>query len=183
MAKSLVELHGGSINARSPGPGLGSEFEVRLALAANASPRESPGDVAACMSNPTEKYRVLVADDLKDTADSLSAILQSLGHQVSTAYDGEAALQMAHAIRPHVIVLDLGMPKLSGYEVCKAIRAQPWGGPIVIIAQTGWGQDRDRQQTAAAGFDHHLVKPVEVSQIVVLLDRLGPRSAVPARGV
>ena len=169
LAKRLIELHGGSISARSAGVGRGSEFELRLPLAAeqmHAAPATS-GQSAS----PATTYRVLVADDLRDTADSLAVLLEGMGHSVSVAYDGEQAWQMAQTLRPQIAVLDLGMPQRSGYEVCRAIRAQPWGRDMLLIAQTGWGQAHDRRQTTEAGFDHHLVKPIAGSALATLFAR------------
>ena len=171
LAKGLVEMHGGTICARSAGPGRGSEFEVRLPLASRTAPIESYAVGREPDASADRTYRILVADDLRDTTDSLAALLQSLGHLVHVAYDGAQALQLAEALRPEVVLLDLGMPKLNGYEVCRRIRAAPWGGRMTLIAQTGWGQQEDRRRSKEAGFDHHLLKPVEPSALVSLLQR------------
>ncbi|MBU2285890.1 MAG: response regulator, partial [Gammaproteobacteria bacterium] len=114
------------------------------------------------------KHRILVADDLRDSADSLAFSLEARGHKVNIAYDGEQALQLARTLRPAIVVLDLGMPKLSGYDVCRAIRASAWGAGVTIVAQTGWGQAHDRQRTVEAGFDHHLVKPIDLDVLTAL---------------
>ena len=169
LAKRLIELHGGTITARSQGVGRGSEFELTIPLAIGDEGIASPASEAGTPRAGTR--RILVADDLQDAADSLAALLEGMGHSVSVAYDGEQALRMAEAMRPQVAVLDLGMPKLSGYEVCRAIRAQPWGRDVVLIAQTGWGQEHDRRRTAEAGFDHHTVKPVEGGTLSAMFHR------------
>ena len=169
LAKRLVELHGGTIAARSRGVGSGSEFELTIPLIASVDNAATPStDVRA---SPQGSYRILVADDLQDAADSLAVLLEGMGHSVSVAYDGEQALKLAESVRPQVAVLDLGMPKLSGVEVCRAIRAQPWGRDMVLIAQTGWGQEHDRRQTTEAGFDHHTVKPIEGNTLAAMFER------------
>jgi len=172
LARGLVEMHGGRISAHSAGTGLGSEFVVRLPLAGSAaavaltaaSAREAAGPVAAC--------RVLVADDLRDSADSLALLIELMGHAVEIAYDGEAALRTAERFRPDIVLLDLGMPKLDGFEVSRRIRATPWGASMRLVAQSGWGQDEDRRRSAEAGFDHHLVKPIDPAALEALMQTL-----------
>jgi PAS domain S-box-containing protein len=168
LAKGLVEMHGGSIEARSAGVGHGSEFTVRLPLSRRDVAEERRGiDEPA----PPEgrALRILVADDRPDITESLAALLASMGHSVKTAADGEQAVAVAEAFRPDVVVLDLGMPRLNGYEACQRIRARPWGREPMLIAQTGWAQDEDRRRTREAGFDHHLVKPFEPAELFALL--------------
>ena len=116
-------------------------------------------------------------DDNADAADSLAQLLGLLGYEARTAYDGEAGVEAAKAFRPDVVLMDIGMPKLNGYEAARRIRGQPWGARMVLVAQTGWGQDDDRRKSADAGFDHHLVKPVETDALLKLLAGLTP---VPA---
>jgi PAS domain S-box-containing protein len=178
LARSLLTLHGGSIEAHSNGPGTGSEFVVRLpkSTAAEAPASGPAGDDAGRMAQ-APRQRVLVVDDSRDGADALARVLGLMGHDVSTAYDGEAGLQAAESLRPHLILLDIGMPKMDGYEVCRRIREQPWGRDLVLIALTGWGQREDRRRTEAMGFDHHLVKPVEPSHLQELLATLRPSPA------
>jgi CheY-like chemotaxis protein len=118
--------------------------------------------------------RVLVVDDLHDSADTLAMLLRLHGHDVQTAYDGEEAVSRAGEFRPDVILLDLGMPRMGGDLACRVIRAQPWGKSMRIIAVTGWGQASDRQRTEAAGFDDHLVKPVDPAVLIGLLDPSSP---------
>lgn len=113
--------------------------------------------------------RILVADDNADAAESLQLWLQMAGHEVHVAFNGVAALAAAESLRPDVVLLDLGMPGMSGLEVARRIRAAPWGGSLVLVALTGWGQEQDRQQTSAAGFDHHLTKPVPPDDIEELV--------------
>lgn len=125
-------------------------------------------------SNPPCR-RILIADDLKDNADSMAMALESMGHDVEAVYDGEQALEVAARWRPEVLFLDLGMPKRDGYEVARQIRAEEWGQTIHLIALTGWGQEEDRRRTQEAGFDHHLVKPVDLRAIETLLDTINLR--------
>jgi CheY-like chemotaxis protein len=172
LAKGLVEMHGGTISARSPGADQGSEFELRLPLLPpmpRIELREAGVETAA---RAKARYRILIADDLRDGSDSLALLLKAMGHLVEVAYDGEQALRLAEGSRPEIVLLDLGMPKVDGYEVCRQIRAAPWGGRMMLIAQTGWGQDHDRRRTHAAGFDHHVIKPVVPDALVALF---GPR--------
>jgi CheY-like chemotaxis protein len=167
LVKRLVEMHGGRIEARSDWPGKGSEFIVRLPVVLDASipARDNPrteGDLKSSL-------RILVVDDNRDSADSLSMMLKMMGNDTRTAYDGEEAVAAAADFRPNVILLDIGLPKLIGYETCRQIRDQPEGNEVVIIAQTGWGQEDDRQRTHDAGFDHHMVKPVDPQVLIKLL--------------
>ena len=110
----------------------------------------------------------MIADDFHDIADSLSILLQSMGHTVALAYDGKEALRLAQALQPEVVPLDIGMPDIDGYEVCRRIRAQPWGGEMLRVAQTGWGQEGDRRKSAEVGFDHQLVKPTDPTALVCI---------------
>jgi CheY-like chemotaxis protein len=160
LVKGLVELHGGSVEAHSDGPGSGSEFTIRLRVATGLSasePARAGDDDAPALAN----RRILIVDDNRDGTESLAMLLELMGHLAETAYDGEHALEIAETTRPEVVLLDLGMPGLSGYDVCRRIRARPWGRDVVLIALTGWGQEADRRRTKEAGFDHHMVKPVD----------------------
>jgi PAS domain S-box-containing protein len=162
LARSLVELHGGTVEAHSEGAGKGSEFVVRLpviALPKSAQPGSGSGDYKGAVR------RVLVVDDVEDNAASLAALLRMDGNHVEVAGDGVEAVRLAEDYKPDLIFLDLGMPNLDGLEACQLIRRKPWGQGIVIVAVTGWGSDLDRQKTLAAGFDHHLVKPVDYAAI------------------
>jgi CheY-like chemotaxis protein len=122
--------------------------------------------------HPAVSRRILVVDDNEDSAESLSVLLRLNGHLVESAHDGRHALEAAERFRPDVILLDLGMPGMNGYEVCHKIRMQPWGGDILLIAQTGWGQDQDRQRTKDVGFDGHLTKPIDHDQLEKILTDL-----------
>jgi PAS domain S-box-containing protein len=172
LAKGLVELHGGTISARSQGAGQGSEFEIRLSLASPGALRASLGPATAPAAPDEQKFRILIADDVRDIADSLALLLEDMGHEVHVAYDGEQALRLAQDLLPHVVLLDLGMPRLNGYDACRALRAAPWGVGMTVIAQTGWGQENDRRLTHEAGFDHHVTKPVQTDALVRLFRRL-----------
>jgi PAS domain S-box-containing protein len=175
LARGLVELHGGRLSARSDGLHKGSEFIVRLPLRQGSKvPDRPPEDRSGRAASPAvAKCRVLVIDDLRDNADSLGMVLQSWGHDVQVAYSGEQGLVLAEQFRPDVALIDLGMPDLDGCEVSRRIRAQPWGGTMVLVAQTGWGQEFDRRRTVAAGFDHHLVKPMRWDVLETLLRKAG----------
>jgi PAS domain S-box-containing protein len=175
LVKRLVEMHGGSVDARSAGEDRGSTFEVRLPAL-----REAP-DAAPAESEPRTNsgtHRILVVDDNQDSADSLAMLLELHGHDVSTSHDGQSALDAAEQHRPDVVLLDIGLPVLNGHEVCRRIRQQPWGHAMVLIALTGWGQDEDRRRSHEAGFDGHLVKPVDHRGLLTLLASLTePRTA------
>jgi len=155
---AMVELHGGTIHAYSAGPGAGSRFEVRLPEEKRAEdpPREHSGQAQAASS----AGRVIVlADDNADAVEVLAELLRIEGHEVHVAHDGQAAADLAARVRPHVLVLDIGMPGLNGYEVARQVRAQDWGARALLVAATGWGQEEDRRKALAAGFDLHFTKP------------------------
>jgi CheY-like chemotaxis protein len=168
LVKRLVELHGGTIQAHSDGPGRGSEFTVRLALqqaVIDSHEVEVPPPAAAF----TGPRRVLVVDDNHDAAESLAMLLGLEGHEICTAHDGADAVKTAERVRPDVVLMDIGLPIVNGYEACRQIRTHAWGTAMVMVALTGWGQEDDRERSRAAGFDRHLVKPVdhaELSRIV-----------------
>ncbi|TDU25580.1 PAS domain S-box-containing protein [Panacagrimonas perspica] len=157
LVKNLVDLHGGAVTAQSSGLGKGSEFTVRLPRHHAATVAVSQG-IASADSVPVPR-RILVVDDNRDAASSLAILLELEGHETRTAADGETALLTIESWRPEVVFLDIGMPRLSGYDVARMIRAKEWGNTILLIALTGWGQEDDRRATAEAGFDAHLVKP------------------------
>ncbi len=163
----LVAMHGGRVDARSEGLGKGSEFEVHLPTLVEGSPKpsiESPSEAATGSG-----LRVLVADDNVDSADGLALFLTLDGHSVQTAYDGVEALQAAEKFRPDVILLDIGMPQMNGYAVAERIRERPWGKNVMLIAQTGWGQQEDVDRSRQAGFDFHLTKPTNFDALRKLL--------------
>ena len=126
--------------------------------------------------NPAVSRRILVVDDNEDSAEALSVLLRLNGHLVESANDGRHALEAAERFRPDVILLDLGMPGMNGYEACREIRKQPWGGGMLLIAQTGWGQDQDRQRTKDAGFDGHLTKPIDQNRLEEILTNLSVKT-------
>jgi CheY-like chemotaxis protein len=177
LAKSLVELHGGSLEVHSAGPGHGSEFVVRLPLASDewqvmsGQKAESGGDALAPHHTPrtTGRKRILIVDDNVDSAESLTLLLDLTGNETRTAYDGLQALEEAASFRPNVILLDIGLPELNGYDVARKIREQPWGETMILVALTGWGQDEDHRRSKEAGFNHHLTKPVDPAALKELL--------------
>jgi PAS domain S-box-containing protein len=169
LVRGLVELHGGNVEARSAGLGKGSEFLVRLAVVATAAPprAETGGDGEKFTA--AARLRILVVDDNRDAADSLAIMLRLAGHEVEMANDGLEAVQAAGAFRPDVVLLDIGLPRMNGYEAARHIREQPWGKDMPLIALTGWGQEEDKRRAQEAGFDHHLTKPVEAEAIQKVL--------------
>jgi len=177
IAQRLVDMHGGTITAASDGPGTGSELTVRLPLF--PLPRESAaadGDGRQTGEpDPRAELKVLVVDDNNDSADSLATWLELAGHQVRTAYDGPQALAAAASFLPAVILLDIGMPGMSGYDVARRLRDQPATRGVLLLAMTGWGQDEDRRKSREAGFDDHLVKPLDPQLLKDLLARHGAR--------
>jgi CheY-like chemotaxis protein len=169
LVKGLIGLHAGTVEAHSPGVGQGSEFVIRLPRSVVAFIfAEEPGELSVPRAG-TRTCRIVVADDNRDAADSLALLLQTQGYQVTVGYSGAEALQLARTTAPHVAILDIGMPDLTGYEVAAQIRAAPWGKDICLIAVTGWGQQDDKARAAAAGFDHHLTKPVDPDDVARLL--------------
>ena len=173
LVKHLVELHGGSIEAKSDGPGEGSEFIVRLPVAAERA-TEAESDLPSAKAFPN--YRILVADDNRDAADSLATLLALGGHETRTTFDGVEAVEAAKAFLPHIVLLDIAMPKINGYEVCRSIRSQPWGKGIKLIAQTGWDKGEDKRRIEEAGFDAHVVKPIDHDVLMKLIESLSPRA-------
>ena len=168
LVKNLVTLHGGSVEVTSAGLGLGSEFVVRLpVLGGTAGAGEGEGQAAAALQAPK---RVLVVDDNRDAAESMGVLLEFLGASVKVAHDGPSALGVFAVQKPAVVLLDIGMPGMDGYEVARRLRALPEGNDATLIALTGWGQDEDRARTRAAGFDHHLVKPADIEALRALLE-------------
>jgi len=175
LVKGFVVLHGGSVEARSDGPGRGSEFCVRLPVRST----QAVAPAAPAPGGPRRaKLRILVVDDNLDAAESLSLLLRMMGHEVRAAHDGEGAVQLGDDFNPQAVLLDIGMPGIDGYETCRRMRARGWGRDAKIIAVTGWGQDEDRRKSAAAGFDEHLVKPVDAETLARVIDA---QSVVPTR--
>jgi PAS domain S-box-containing protein len=168
LVRRLVELHGGSIEARSNGADQGSEFVVRLPLAAQPSPARLPSRDRP-RASALSQFRILVVDDNKDAADALRMVLRLHGNDTRIAYGGLEAMEIAEAFRPEIVLLDIGLPKLNGYEVARRIRQQPWGRNLILVALTGWGQDDDRRRSHEAGFNIHIVKPVEFTALELAL--------------
>lgn len=166
LVKRLVQMHGGSVLAESQGSGHGSEFLVQLptVIASSGQSEERSLNVKATIS-----FRILIVDDNQDGANSLAMMLRMMGHETITAYDGEEGLSIAEKTKPDVILFDIGLPKLNGYEAARKIRQQPWSRNVVLIAITGWGQDEDRRRSKEAGFAFHLVKPVDAEALTNLL--------------
>jgi PAS domain S-box-containing protein len=169
LVKRLVQMHGGTIEARSDGPDRGSEFLVSLPVAAGL-----PLESSAASSDESDEHiasvrRILVVDDNVDAASSLGMLLAPICSDIHLAYDGAEAVESADTLRPDVILMDIGLPKFNGFEACRQIRQRPWAKAVVMIAITGWGQDGDRRKSTEAGFDFHLVKPVQRSALVKLL--------------
>jgi CheY-like chemotaxis protein len=169
LVRRLVEMHGGSVTAHSEGPGKGSEFVVRL-------PALSPSILGATAAGadggpvrPAQHRRILVVDDNVDAAESLALLLRMEGHDVRVAYDGPGALAAVEAERPDLVFLDIGMPVMNGYDVARRLRERPGLQNLLLVAMTGWGQEEDRRRSHEAGFDHHLVKPVEPDALHELL--------------
>jgi signal transduction histidine kinase len=179
LVRRLMQMHGGTVTAASEGSGRGSEFTIRLPLLpAEAAPaRAADGAVRAELA-PVVGRRILVADDNPDALASLAEVLKLQGHEVFSAANGTLALECAERHRPDVALLDIGMPLLDGYEVARRIRAQPWGAQVTLLALTGWGQEPDRRRSQSAGFDQHLVKPLDLARLNELLGRL-PLGAPP----
>ena len=177
LTERLVRMHGGTVKAQSEGLGRGSRFLVTLPLSAEAAPG-TPGHEPV-LSRGGPALRVLVADDNRDAAETLGALLGMLGHEIHLVHDGAAAVAACAAFDPDVVVLDIGMPKLNGYEACKRIRASTGGEQRTLVALTGWGQESDVARSREAGFDKHLVKPVDVPQLVEILTKAAgkPRGA------
>ncbi|MFL6604006.1 MAG: response regulator [Steroidobacteraceae bacterium] len=195
LVRKLLEMHGGTVTTSSEGDGLGSEFLITLPVVSNDSVRVSASadsysnGHAAAVGAPSAldegggqpvRRRILVADDNSDALESLATLLELGGHEVFSAGNGALALEAAERNLPEVALLDIGMPKLDGYEVARRIRAQPWGRRITLVALTGWGQDSDRRRSGEAGFDSHLVKPLDLDKLTELLRTLPARAAEPA---
>ena len=176
LSRGLVELHGGTMEARSAGIGRGSEFVVHLPIVLAAKPADAvPAAQPAAPASPAlPPRRLLVADDNVDAASSLAVLLSLHGQEVRTAFSGLEALRVAEEWHPDVAVLDIGMQDMNGYELCRRLRAQGWGRNLLLIACTGWGQDTDRELAREAGFDHHMVKPVDPEAMLRLLSMPPP---------
>jgi PAS domain S-box-containing protein len=175
LVKTLVEMHGGRIEVQSEGPGRGTEFTIRLPTI--GEPRVAPP--AATKPGRAAGRRVLIVDDSEDGAESLAMLLEFGGHETYKAHDGIEALEAAERLRPDAVLLDIGLPRLNGYEVGRRIRQAPWGKQLTLVALTGWGQDEDRERSREAGFDAHMVKPVDFEALLKLLASVSPVDAEP----
>jgi signal transduction histidine kinase len=169
LVRKLVEMHDGTVAAYSAGANRGSEFVVRLPLLQNARRRSPAAAIPAARARRLPR-RILIADDNRDSLESLAMLLRCDGHEVYTAADGQEALEQAAICKPEILLLDIGMPKLDGVQVGRRVRAEAWGHAMTLIALTGWGQDSDRKRTQAAGFDAHLVKPLDISALAPYLE-------------
>jgi len=168
LVKRVVEMHGGTVAADSAGQNMGSTFVIRLPTLVDSSQRpQSKAEDPARMSPPS--LRILVVDDNRDAADSLAMLLRTSGNDIRTAYDGAEAVQVANDFEPEVVLLDIGLPNMDGHEVAQRIRQEPWARRTCLIAVTGWSDEADRARSRAAGFDHHLVKPLDTSHLAQLL--------------
>jgi CheY-like chemotaxis protein len=165
LVKHLVEMHGGRVEAQSAGRNLGTTFVVRLPVLPEVSHPGNGEPKARHESLHSARQRVLVVDDNADALESLSRIVTHMGNEVRRAHDGLEAIDVAREFRPDVVLMDLGMPRLNGYEAVRRLRQEPWAREVTIVATTGWGQDEDRRRTADAGFDRHLVKPIDITSL------------------
>ncbi len=172
--RQLVELHGGRVEARSDGPGQGSEFTVRLPALDSTAAAGTEAAAGEPVRPAARRMRVLVVEDNQDSAEMMSFLLRLRGHEVRTAFDGHQALKEALVFKPHAVLCDIGLPGMNGYEVAERLRQQPAFERTPLIALTGYGQEEARRRAQEAGFDHHLVKPVEPDALEALLDSLRP---------
>lgn len=168
LVRKLVEMHSGTVEGFSEGIGKGSVFTVRLPISLDVRPAQSPTSKAKTHRSIPIR-RVLVVDDNIDAAISLASVLELSGHEVRTVHDGLAAVNVAGEFRPDIVLMDIGMPGLNGYDACRRIRAERWGVEMILVALTGWGQDDDRNRAAEAGFDTHLIKPINPSSLTDVL--------------
>jgi CheY-like chemotaxis protein len=179
LVRSLVELHGGAVSAASEGPGRGSVFTVRMPCLLPATAANTGGPHEAAAGHASEEgLKVLVVDDNVDAAESLATVLQMTGRKTFTVYDGPSVLQAARDFAPDIVLLDIGLPGMSGYDVARQLRADSGLSRSVLIAVTGWGSEEDRRRSREAGFDEHLTKPIDIAMLEPLLRRFtaGPPS-------
>lgn len=162
LVRGLVELHGGTISAASEGIGRGSRFDVRLPATADSA---AVATAPALLDTPVAQRRILVVDDNTDVTDTMTMLLETIGHHTAFAHDGAQALATAQAYQPHIVILDIGLPDLNGYEVARQLRARSGGAGLFIVAATGWGQDADRARAREAGFDLHMTKPIDFARL------------------
>jgi len=179
LVKRLVEMHGGRVEVWSEGVGKGTQVRVHLPAVGASTPADAAKPRRSSGAAP-RAFRILVADDNQDAAESLAMMLRMLGHQVRTVHDGEQAVAEAAAFRPDVLLLDIGMPRRNGYDVAREIRRQSWGARMMLVALTGWGLDEDKRRANEAGFDHHFTKPISPADLEKLLDELADRTRAPS---
>jgi CheY-like chemotaxis protein len=170
LVKRLVEMHGGSVDAHSDGVGKGAEFVVHLPIARVPALSEDQGDDTRQPS--ALRCRILVADDNSDAAESMGTLLRFMGNEVRIVRDGLQAFEEAAAFRPDLILLDIGMPRMNGYEAARRIRGEHWGKQMFLVAISGWGQEEDKRRATEAGFDRHVTKPVEFAHLEELIGEL-----------
>lgn len=168
LTKRLIVMHEGLIEVKSDGIGCGSEFILRLPLQKETSISEPSNNP---ILNPVTSRKVLVVDDNNDAADSIKILLEFKGCEVKAAYDGELAIEIAQSFRPDIVILDLGMPVMDGYETCRRLRQYPWGKGITIVALSGWGQDSDKKKALETGFNQHFIKPFQLEDLEILLNQ------------
>ena len=173
LVKRLTEMHGGSVGAASDGENLGSTFTVRLPGCSNIEPAISnPALPEQRSGTQTSRQHILVVDDNRDAADTFAEVLQMMGYRTDTAYDGLEGFEKAGLLLPDVVVFDIGMPRLNGYEACQRLRSEPWGKQMLVLAVSGWGQKEDLKRSCAAGFDAHFVKPVMPGDLTQKIEEL-----------
>jgi CheY-like chemotaxis protein len=181
LVRRLVEMHGGSVSAHSAGPGEGSEFVVRLPVLSEAEVQSTPApQPARAPTGVLAPQRILLVDDNRDAVDALATLLRLEGHEVHVANDGEDGVRQAATLAPDAVLLDIGMPKVDGYEACRRIRDQAAGRRVAIIALTGFGQAQDRRRAHDAGFDAHFVKPVDLAALMQRLGTLASETPIRA---
>jgi len=180
LVNALVKMHGGTIEARSEGLGKGSVFNVWLPIAVETAAPHAPGEAAGVRR--TGNCRVLLVDDDQDVARSMARFIRLLGHDIRVAFDGVEAVEMAGEFKPDVVLMDIGLPKVNGYDVAREMRSKPWGEKMILVAVTGWGRESDRRRSHEAGFDRHLTKPMEPDMLEALLNSCSSRAvAEPER--
>jgi CheY-like chemotaxis protein len=181
LAKRLVEMHGGTLTVQSDGPGRGSQFTVCLPTLPESF--KQPALDTKPPESANAAHRILVVDDNRDSAESLAILLRLAGNELQLAYDGVEAVEKAAVQNPDIIVLDIGLPRMNGYDACRAIRAQPGGKDITIIAASGWAREEDRRMSKEAGFDAHLAKPADPRRLLQMMaDELQPESVSKQSG-
>ena len=168
---SIVGMHGGTVQAFSAGQNQGSEFVVRLPVVDEPAKRRD-ASVSVEKATPVHSRRILVVDDNVDSAESMAVLMKLLGHQIAIAYDGESALETAGTFKPEIIILDVGLPRMHGYQVAERLRALPENKNLVIVALTGYGREQDRRRAMDAGFDYHFVKPMDFGTLELLVNGL-----------